>query len=365
MFILFSILLSLIILCTFVPLLRIEKWWIRGLDFPRLQLSIVTFTLFCIELFTLPLSSLNSWLLIIPTLSCFFYQTCWIYPYTKLAKPEVKTSLKKQSDAIKSSISIITANVLMTNRNARQLLNLVKQYDPDILVTLETNKWWESHLDSLSETYTYNMKCPLENLYGMHVYSRIPLSNCEVKYLIEDKVPSMHAKATLESGDEVRLHFLHPAPPSPTENEESAERDAELVVVAKDIAESCDSEQPVIVTGDMNDVAWSRTTRLFRKLSGLLDPRIGRGMFNTFHAKYWFMRWPLDHLFHSDHFTLDSITRLPSFGSDHFALYTQLSLEPKEAPNQSGINKEEEDEELAQDKIEQKNVSTKDIPKPV
>lgn len=360
MFTFLTIFVCLLVICTLVPLSHNPKWWVRGLDFPRLQLAIVAVLLLVLEVTLLDLSQLRTWSLLVLTLICCIYQSWWILPYTRLAKPEVKKSNNQHKD----TISIVTANVLMTNKNARQLISLVKQANPDILVTLETNEWWQSHLDQLEEHYRYTIKCPLENLYGMHVYSKLPLENAQTQFLVEDDVPSMHAKVILNKEQSVRLHFLHPAPPSPTENEESAERDAELVMVAKNIEETKDAETPIIVTGDMNDVAWSRTTRLFRKISGLLDPRIGRGMFNTFHAKYWFLRWPLDHLFHSEHFTLDNITRLPGYGSDHYALYTQLSLEPKEAHKQSGIRKEDGDEQLADAKLAEQNVASKDVVNP-
>ncbi|MBT8445622.1 MAG: endonuclease/exonuclease/phosphatase family protein, partial [Gammaproteobacteria bacterium] len=162
-------------------------------------------------------------------------------------------------------------------------------------------------------------------------------------------------------GDRVRVHFLHPAPPSPTENPESGERDAELLILARSVA---GGDRPVIVTGDLNDVAWSSTTRLFRRISGLLDPRVGRGMFNTFHAKIPILRWPLDHLFHSDHFTLKSIRRLPPIGSDHFALYTVLSLTPERRDQQDGLAPADGDEARAEKITDRQDASADEVPEP-
>jgi hypothetical protein len=125
----------------------------------------------------------------------------------------------------------------------------------------------------------------------------------------------------LPGGHGVRVVALHPEPPLP--NRDTLGRDAEILVAAK-IAR--DESLPVIVTGDLNDVAWSRTTRRFLRISGLLDPRQGRGMFNSFDARYWFLRWPLDHIFHSRDFELISIERQAFVGSDHFPMFYRLAL---------------------------------------
>jgi endonuclease/exonuclease/phosphatase (EEP) superfamily protein YafD len=89
-----------------------------------------------------------------------------------------------------------------------------------------------------------------------------------------------------------------------------------------------ENKLPCMVFGDLNDVAWSYTTTLFRKTSELLDPRRGRGFYSTFSAKSRFMRFPLDYIFCSKDFGLISMKRMPKNGSDHFAIVTELAYQP-------------------------------------
>ena len=347
-----------LLIATLLPISNHTHWLIRGLDFPRLQIAIAAILLLIFQLLVLEITRPSSLLLICVSGFCLFWQSWWIVPYTPLFPREVKRAEKNSQ---KPSLKILTANVLTPNRNSQALISLVKQHKPDVLVTLESDQWWQDQFIVLEDDMSYTIKCPLDNLYGMHVYSRLPLTETETCYLVEDGVPSMHASVRLSDRVRVRVHFLHPSPPSPTENPESQERDAELIVVAKSIA---DSAQPIVVTGDLNDVAWSETTRLFRKISGLLDPRIGRGMFNTFHADYPFIRWPLDHLFHSEHFTVKTIKRMPSIGSDHFPLLTTLVFSPKAIPENEGIDATAEDRSRADEIVEKENVSKSEIPQP-
>lgn len=348
----------LLVLVTLLPLSRNPHWTIRGMDFPRLQFAVLAVLLLITQLVWLDLERVSSWGCIAAALICLGYQLWWVLPYTRFWPKEVRGVVNGPRDR---QLSIMTSNVLTPNRNSEALLALVKKYQPDVLVTLESDQWWQQQLDVLESSMPFTIKCPLDNLYGMHVYSRLPLDDTQTTFLVENDVPSMHALLSLPCGDKVRIHFLHPAPPSPTENPESAERDAELVIVARNI-ERCD--QPVILTGDLNDVAWSSTTRLFRKLSGMLDPRIGRGMFNTFHANYPFCRWPLDHLFHSSHFTVADIQRMPSIGSDHFPLFTRLLYAPVNSSVQEGLEADQEDRHRAKEIMEEQDVQASDVPEP-
>jgi len=347
-----AILCALLLLATLLPLSRSPRWWVRALDFPRLQIATAGALLLAAELLWLGPASPAMWALVLVTGACVLYQFWWILPYTPLVAREVRSARRGgqegQGGQPTDRLRILGANVLATNRNADGLIALIRRYEPDIVVTLESNAWWEARLAVLEDVYRYTIKCPLENLYGMHVYSRLPLQDSALRFLVEDDIPSMHAHVVLPSGRRVQMHFLHPAPPSPTENEESTERDVELLLVARQVA---GLQVPVIVAGDLNDVGWSATTRLFRKISGLLDPRIGRGMFNTFHAGYWFMRWPLDHLFHSRHFTLAFLKRLPAFGSDHFPVLVELVLDEVRGARQAGLEADRGDQAEAEERL--------------
>jgi endonuclease/exonuclease/phosphatase (EEP) superfamily protein YafD len=308
-----------IFVCTFLPQLRTPVWWIRGLDFPRLQIAIVASTWFGIGLFAAVRGITVHWPWWFLVIVSAAYQIWWIYPYTRWHKLEVDWA----DDRHNTEISLLISNVLMDNRDAQPLIRLVRKHRPDVLATLETDAWWQEQLDVLDE-YPHRLAHPLDNRYGMHIYSRVPLLRSTLSFLVEDDVPSMGVELQMNNAGRVKIFILHPKPPAPGENYSSIERDVELLVLARHLQ---DSDSPLIVSGDLNDVAWSRTTRLFRRISGLLDIRVGRGMFNTFHAEYPVFRWPLDHIFVSGHFKVKRIERLPYIGSDHFPVLAQLACE--------------------------------------
>ncbi|PRX44096.1 endonuclease/exonuclease/phosphatase family protein [Salegentibacter salegens] len=334
---------------------RFDQWWIRAFDFPRLQISILIIALIIIAIFVFDFSVSIHFIAIGLLILSLIYQLYKIFPYTWLAKKEV---MKFEDGDPTDNISILVSNVLTPNKDYHKLIEIVNRRQPDILLTLESDKNWEDALLEIEKDYKYCVKVPQENLYGMHLYSKLKLEETEIRYLVKNDIPSIHGFVRLDDNTKIRIHCMHPRPPSPSEAATSTNRDAELLMLGRDVREE---DKSVLVFGDLNDVAWSRTTRLFQQLSGLLDPRIGRGFFNTFHADYRFFRWPLDHVFHSNDFTLIEIAREKHIGSDHFPMYIKLNFERQAEEEQDKPEAEEEEKEWAQDKIDDAEPREKEV----
>ena len=362
-----EILAGLVIWLSFWSLIPRDEWWFRGADFPRLQILCLGFIAFLGVLLWSGEWDTRRYIVLVLLMAALAYQLKMVLPYTFIWKKQVASVRPEQLDP-KKQISLLVSNVLTPNKKYHLLLAEIEKYQPDIVLTLETDQTWQDQLAVIEKDYPYRVPVPLDNLYGMHLYSKLPLKDTEVKFILSDEIPSIHTTVTLPAGHEVQLYCLHPKPPSPTEAKDSTLRDAELLIVGdqiKDIDQSC------IVMGDLNDVAWSRTTRLFQRISGLLDPRVGRKYVNTFHANYPLLRWSLDHVFHSTDLALVDMQRLPHMGSDHFPIYVVLQtgrifeqiqeeLEQTDADEieaqqaiQEGIAKAEREEKIVTDEIAQ------------
>lgn len=316
------VLAGIVILCfTLIPLIRHDHWTFRVFDYPRLQKLVLTLAWIGAYVATgIPFATAVTVMAVLMTINAI-YLFYLIFPFTILAKKQVQKTTLDDDD---NSIAILISNVYEDNDNIAGCLKMVNRCDADLVLLLETNDKWATGTQKLNDAYQHQVKVPLNNTYGMLLFSKYPLYDVTVRCLVEEDIPSIRCLVELPSGQKVQVYAVHPTPPVPNENPRSTERDKELLIVAE---EASKTKLPVLVMGDLNDVAWSYTTTLFLKISGLLDPRRGRGFFNTFHAHYPFLRFPLDHAFISPHFKLKTIRKEDNFDSDHFPIFAHLQYE--------------------------------------
>jgi len=319
-----------VVLATVLPFVRKGYWWVRVWDFPRVQIAAIGLLTLATLLAIGRLDGIQGPVAALLALAVG-YQAYRIWPFTPLAPLQVLPSAR--SDPARK-LRVLVANVLVQNREAGKLVELIRRSAPDLVLTLEPDAFWARELAVLEPEYPFSLKYPQDNAYGMMLFSRLALEEAEIRFLMDPDVPSFRARLRLRSGDRVCLYAVHPRPPHAFQA--SFDRDAELLVVGREIHQS---PEPSIVAGDLNDVAWSYTTRMFQRISGLMDPRLGRGLYNTFSARSRLMRWPLDHIFFDPEFRLARLERLPEIGSDHFPMLAELSFEPDGVDEQEARSK--------------------------
>lgn len=299
---------------TILPLSDSNIWWIRTWDFPRVQIAVVaglvTLVALCISGPTRVLVPA-----IMAAVAC--YQIARIFPYTVLATPEMQLAAPKAGD-----VRVLSANVLMENDRYDLMLDRIDSFDPDVLLLMETDQAWVDAMEPALSRYDTVIRQPQDNYYGMIFATRLTASEARIIHLTGDETPSIFAQLTTEQGVDFRFVGLHPRPPTP--GTDTVERDRQIYYAARFAASS---NMPLVVTGDFNDVAWSDTSRSFKHVGQYLDPRIGRGLYSSFDATRWWLRFPIDQLYVTPDVAVSSLQRLDPVGSDHFPMAARLNLD--------------------------------------
>ena len=310
----------LVLLATVLPMIKTSLWWIRVFDFPRIQISFLIGLAIVLVFFYVDFEWKYKLPLLVFLMGMLVYQIQFVIVYMPFFKKQGKKITKPRGE---NSLTLLVSNVRMENEDKERFYKLVKKLQPDVLLINEPDLAWAKSINRLDDDYPYAIKNPFDNTYGMMLLSKFPLTKSVVNFLVKDDIPSIFTQINLPSGSKIDFYGVHPEPPMP--GTDTYERDTELLIIGKKIRES---KNPTIVAGDLNDVGWSFTSKLFRKYSGLVDPREGRGLFNTYNVFVPLFRYPLDHIFYSKEFGLLTLKKLEDIGSDHFPLLIGLNYEP-------------------------------------
>lgn len=185
--IIFWLLFGLIALTTLAPLTDSQQWWIRGWDFPRVHIVITCMVAVILGLFVWRFDVAFA-VAIIAT--CGLYQGYRIFPYTQLAATEI--DLQPLTPA-EERISLISANVLMSNEDHAAVTAMIGREQPDVLFLMETDQKWVDALSDPLSSYETVLSYPLDNHYGLIFATRLKVHDTQIRFLADDTTPTVPA----------------------------------------------------------------------------------------------------------------------------------------------------------------------------
>jgi endonuclease/exonuclease/phosphatase (EEP) superfamily protein YafD len=304
---------TLLVLASFLPIIQTEWWVIRLLDFPRLQIGLALIVLGCVLAFFLRRAPWTTGALLAGMGAAVAGHAVTLWPY----RPGGENFLA--GCPTERSLSVMVAKVLLGNRTVEPLLATVERERPDLLLAMETDEWWDEALRPLKRAMPFSIEKITGSYYGIHFFSRLPLVDPTIRFLVDGRTPSVVTGVTLRNGERVDFVGVHPKPPQPWQS--SLGRDAELYAAALLLR---DRKEPGLLAGDLNATPWEEAVDRSRRIAGLIDPRRGYGYVPTFSATSAIESWPLDHIFHEGGFATVSLKRLDAFGSDHYPYIVRL-----------------------------------------
>jgi endonuclease/exonuclease/phosphatase (EEP) superfamily protein YafD len=138
----FGLLTTLAVAATLIPLIPSKEWYVQVFDYPRLQtffiavLALLWYSLFYFK------RSRRGLVLVLLFSTVIIVQGYKAWPFTPLGAKQVQWAEKETSDR---TISLFICNVLQPNTDYAAVLQKIRTYEPDIVITTETDSTWQEN----------------------------------------------------------------------------------------------------------------------------------------------------------------------------------------------------------------------------
>lgn len=210
-----------------------------------------------------------------------------------------------------SNFSVISSNVLTSNKDYKAVIDMVNAQSADLVVFSEVDNKWATELAALKKHYPYKLLFPRPDNFGLAAFSKMPFKG-DVQQVGEAGLPIL----VLHYDDKVVI-VAHPLPPASSINMKE-----NRVYLSKVAEIASESHGPAIVAGDLNATLWSAT------LEPLIEAGFDRinplGMAYTWPKGNWAYILQIDHFFGKNIKAAD-FEVLPAVGSDHYPIRADIA----------------------------------------
>jgi endonuclease/exonuclease/phosphatase (EEP) superfamily protein YafD len=220
-----------------------------------------------------------------------------------------------------TGLRVMGLNLLVGNEDSVGVLKEVQRVDPDVAVFSEVNIGWAAALEPLKKDYPHH-RIAAEGVYGLAIFSKIPLSDVKVEPIGKAGFPILQATLATHAGS-MRVIGAHPLPPTaPRPYLNWVDHLQELGDLVSEMT------IPVLVAGDLNATPWCYGIRELLGRSDLAF-RLGESGGAWFTAlPTWSVGAPfgihIDHLLCTPELVLSEYDVGRDVGSDHRAVVARV-----------------------------------------
>lgn len=228
-------------------------------------------------------------------------------------------------------VRLFIANLNARNQSYERVVEIAQAAAPDIIILMEVGQRWKERFDALSDQFPYSSAAANPDILGLLVYSRIPLTNTEIRAFVTENKRSVVTQITIQE-QPITLIATHPFPPVKPSFFRSRNLQLDRIIQYLESVQT-----PVILAGDLNITMWSPYYRRLEHRTGLRNARKGFGILPTWPTPDTYTRipgWltslfliPIDHCLVSPDIRVTAIRTGADTDSDHRPLVVDLQID--------------------------------------